>query len=345
MNRNILIALLVIGASVLSTIIYRIHNRTAHDRYIIQYLESDNCDIFSKAEGVLKTLPMGLCVPFNNNIIGRLNDLIFSDFTGNVLWRKAIWPDHHISFNDIKNTLLVISNKKIIKNKNFDMFNVIFEMSTSGDILFSWNMEEHYGDLIKKLGYDLSEEHYVPSQKKYSWRHDFLNYVLEIPNIPIFNKYPELKSGDLLVSSWQQKSLFSINKTTKKIVWVYSFKDSQSSGIHTPFFDKDLNLIFFINDIKNKKQSGIGKLNLESGVLKEISLPLVDGEQPFTKYKGAIYPDGSGYIVTISEQGIILYLDKNFEMTGYHRLKNKIPYRVFAVPHDTATKLMNQYSH
>lgn len=206
-------------------------------------------------------------------------------------------------------------------------------------------MEEHFKELISKQKYDLSEEYYVPSQKKKSLRHDFLNYVLEIPDIPIFKQNPELKSGDLLVSSWQQKSLFSINRETHKIVWVYTFKEMQNSGIHTPFFDKDDNLVFFINNIKNKKRSGIGKLDLNSGILKEIYLPELDGLEMFTNYKGAIYPDDNGYIVTISEQGMILYLDQSFNIVGHYRLRNKMPYRVFSVPEETATRLINQYAH
>lgn len=109
----------------------------SNDKYIIQYLESDICDIFSKKEGVIKTLPLGLCVPLNNHIISRSDDLVFSDFSGNILWKKAIWSDHHISFNQKKNSLLVISNKKVIKDNTFDVFNVIYELNLKGDIIFN----------------------------------------------------------------------------------------------------------------------------------------------------------------------------------------------------------------
>lgn len=312
-------------AITVAVVVYK-SDRGDEELLIVDSLNFDLCEIFTLEGQYLTTYPLGYCQFLKDHEIlaGRENVVLMSD-DGTVIWSKNHFTDHDRVVDG--DSIYLLTRTRNETGKKFYVHHRLLELDKkTGTPQFFWKVEEHMDELARysKTVNEAFDVLRVNNPNKHRFYYNYYpNSIVPVP-LQVRKALGRENASLILIGTWHTYGLFIIDKATSSVVWGYSLEEHDMSGPHTPFFNSDGKLVFFINDLyfkdPKKNVAGIGIMDLATKELKTIPLKM-NGKEYYTFTRGSLAQLKDGYILSFYDMGLLLRLDKQFAFVSEHKLQ------------------------
>jgi len=318
--------------------------------YLVDFMQSDRCDILNERGEFLATFPLGYCqfMP-NGTVVGGLKKVRRLNANGEVVWQMDIVPDHHLHVEPNDNTLWVHHFEFEVENGKNVGSGVISQFDLDGKQLFRWSVKDHLAELSEKVSHFHLSYRPISHMNLVEYTHMRINSLHIIGENSNPKGLPFLKPGNLVIGCWETTQIFIVDRDSSKIVWNISLRNENILGPHTPYVDKRGDVVFFINDVDindaEDDSAAIGVIDVQTKGITKHKINLEPWEVQFKSgLQGSVYPDGEGYIATASPKNIATRLNSDFTVNWKRRnifSKNQ-PYRVRPVQASVVEHFLKQ---
>jgi hypothetical protein len=129
---------------------------------------------------------------------------------------------------------------------------VVHGINRRGETIFKWRFNDHADDIRQITGRDLDLE---TSINDHLPTPSHLNSVQILRPNPLSDSHPEFQPGNLLISDFNNRLLFILERASGRIVWSHPFRDHrlkrgsvlEQNGAHTARMLPNGNILYFHN--------------------------------------------------------------------------------------------------
>lgn len=232
----------------------RLRAQRGYYNVVNTYVNQDDCTVMDMDGQIVFDFPHAFCYFFRDHSLLLLTggDSALYDPTGQLVWSLYTGMHHDFDVTDDENEIFYVENapaKLEGKPANSDL---VQGLNRRGESIFRWRFNDHVDEIRKILGRDLeikSERGEVLSTPSH------LNSIQILRTNPLSELHPEFQPGNLLVSDFNNRFLFILERASGRIVWSHVFRNYQmkrgsvieQDGAHTARMLPSGNILYFHN--------------------------------------------------------------------------------------------------
>lgn len=329
---------------------------THHDQsyFILDGYDNGYCDVYQTDGTFLVTVPLKHCLFLGDGsaVGGAKNKLVFQSAQG-TQWSHDLDVDHDISVSSDESEISVVS--LIRKKKDIPPLaaQIITIFDHNGNTVFVWDEQDSIPEVKRELP-ELKMDKYVWHKRTQlkMIRFTNINGTQIIPSDFLLKYNPSFKKGNILVSDWGTRSIFIIDRMTKKITWVLDLHQLGYDAPHSVELTKDGKIQFFVNNFLGgdfKNRSGFASYEVQNKTF--VEHPILESKHGELVCSSAYHFHENKFVVLLSSERKVFTIDEKGRTLNHlindsnsKRKEGGDYYRVRAVPKANVDAYLRQSS-